>query len=81
MILMPLPDHDFDPTEASIPWEHAHSRGWKVEFSTEHGNVAQADTHKLTGPLPGLLSAGAKARAAYQQMNQDPVLSAPDPVC
>ena len=71
-ILMPLPDHDFDPTESAIPWKVCTSRGWKVSFSTEHGNVAQTDPHLLKGPLPGLLSAGAKAQAAYQQMEQDP---------
>ena len=79
MILMPLPDQDFDPTEASIPWQQCHSRGWRVAFSTENGNVAQGDTLKLTGPLPGLLSAGAKARAAYQQMYQDPFYQHPIP--
>ncbi len=70
-ILMPLPDQDFDPTESAIPWKVCTSRGWRVAFSTEHGNVAQADPHLLKGPLPGLLSAGAKARAAYQQMTED----------
>jgi putative intracellular protease/amidase len=70
-ILMPLPDQDFDPTESAIPWKVCTSRGWRVEFSTEHGNVAQADVHKLNGPLPGLISAGANARAAYQQMTQN----------
>ena len=70
-ILMPLPDWDFDPTEAAIPWKECSSHGWSVAFSTEHGNIAQGDTHKLKGPLPGLLSASAKARAAYQQMTQD----------
>jgi putative intracellular protease/amidase len=79
IILMPLPDHDFDPTEAAIPWNVCTSRGWRVAISTEHGNVAQADPHKLNGPLPGLLSAGAKAQAAYQQMTQDPFYQRPIP--
>jgi len=70
-ILIPLPDHDFDPSESAIPWKVCISRGWKVTFSTVHGNVAQADPHLLKGPLPGLLSAGANARAAYQHMTQD----------
>jgi putative intracellular protease/amidase len=70
-ILMPLPDQDFDPTESAIPWKACNSRGWRVAISTEHGDIAQADPHKLKGPLPGLLSAGAKAQAAYQQMTQD----------
>ena len=78
-ILMPLPDQDFDPTEAATPWKVCTSRGWRVAFSTEHGNVAQADPLKLKGPLPGLLSAGAKAQAAYGQMSQDPAYQHPIP--
>lgn len=70
-ILMPLPDHDFDPTEASIPWKACSDQGWTVTISTEHGNVPQADLNKLKGPLPGLISAGAKTRAAYEQMSRD----------
>ena len=78
-ILMPLPDQDFDPTESAIPWEACTSRGWRVAISTEHGHVAQGDPLKLKGPLPGLLSAGAKAQAAYRQMTQDPAYQHPIP--
>jgi putative intracellular protease/amidase len=74
-ILMPLPDYDFDPTEASIPWLACQTKGWAVEFSTEHGNIAQADPNKLKG----LLKASAAARAAYQKMCQDPAYQAPIP--
>lgn len=78
-ILMPLPDYDFDLTEAAIPWSVCKSRGWHVAFSTEFGIVAEADLHKLKGLLPGLLSAGAKAQAAYRQMVQDPAYQHPIP--
>ena len=78
-ILMPLPDQDFDPTESAIPWKECTSRGWRVAFSTEHGNVAQADLKRLKSPLPGLLSAGAKVLAAYKQMTQDPSYQHPIP--
>jgi len=78
-ILMPLPDHDFDPTESSIPWKACNSQSWRVEFSTEHGNMPQADLNKLKGPLPGLISAGSKARLAYQQMSEDPSYRHPIP--
>lgn len=78
-ILMPLPDYDFDPTEASIPWLACHDLGWTVEFSTEHGKIAQADPHKLKGPLPGLLSASAAGKAAYRQMSQDSAYQTPIP--
>jgi putative intracellular protease/amidase len=78
-ILMPLPDYDFDPTEASIPWLACQKKGWAVEFSTEHGNIAQADDNRLKGSLPGLLSASAAARAAYKKMYEDPAYQAPIP--
>lgn len=78
-ILMPLPDYDFDPMEASIPWKACHDKGWSVEISTEKGNVAQADPYKLKGPLPGILSASAAAKTAYQQMREDPAYQAPIP--
>ncbi len=78
-ILVPLPDYDFDPTECAIPWKACTLRGWRVAFSTECGNVAQGDALKLTGPLPGLLSAGAKAREAYGQMTQDAAYQNPIP--
>jgi putative intracellular protease/amidase len=77
VILMPLPDHDFDPTEASIPWQHCTQQAWKVVISTETGNVPAADANKLKGPLPGLLSAGAQAQQAYQQMLADPLYQHP----
>jgi putative intracellular protease/amidase len=78
-ILMPLPDHDFDPTESGIPWDACTSRGWRIEFSTEHGAIPQADAHKLTGPLSEFVTAGAKTRAAYQRMTQDPAYQHPIP--
>ncbi len=67
-ILMPLPDHDFDPTEAAIPWKACISQGWQVSFSTEHAAVAQGDLSRLSGPLPGYLSASKAARQAYREM-------------
>jgi len=76
-ILLPLPDYDFDPTEAAIPWKACASRGWRVTISTERGSVAQADSNKLKGPLPGLLSASAKAQAAYREMSQDSAFQHP----
>jgi putative intracellular protease/amidase len=78
-ILMPLPNYDFDPTESAIPWKVCHSRGWEVAFSTEYGDVAHADPHKLKGPLPGLLSASIKAQAAYREMTQDSSYQHPIP--
>ena len=78
-ILMPLPDRDFDPTEASIPWKTCTSHGFRIEFSTENGSVAQGDLRKVKGPLPGLLSASQRARAAYREMTEDPAYLRPIP--
>lgn len=78
-ILMPLPDQDFDPTEASIPWKACNDQGWKVTISTEQGNVPQTDLNRLKGPLPGLLSASARAQSAYEEMSHDPSFQHPIP--
>ncbi len=78
-ILMPLPDRDFDLTEAAVPWKVCRDRGWQVTISTEAGNRPQADLHKLSGPLPGLLSASQAARAAYAQMKADAAFNHPIP--
>jgi putative intracellular protease/amidase len=76
-ILMPLPDSGFDPTEAAIPWGRCHTQGWNVVISTENGAVPCADNHKLSGPLPGIISAGAAAKSAYEQMSSDASFKAP----
>jgi putative intracellular protease/amidase len=78
-ILIPLPDRDFDPTECAIPWKICTSRGWKAVFSTERGNVAQADPHLLRGTILGPLGAGAKALAAYREMTRDAAYRHPVP--
>jgi len=78
-ILIPLPDHDFDPTEAATPWKVCTGRGWKVVFSTEHGQVAAADHRLLKGPILGPLGAGPKGLAAYRAMQQDKAYQHPIP--
>jgi putative intracellular protease/amidase len=69
-ILLPLPDHDFDPTETATPWKVCRQNGWEVSFATEHGAVAAADHRLLMGPIRGPLGAGPKALAAYREMIQ-----------
>jgi putative intracellular protease/amidase len=78
-ILMPLPDHDFDPTEAAIPWKVLHSKGWGISFCTERGDIAEADANKFKGPLPGLISASAETRDAYHEMVKDTAFHHPIP--
>ena len=78
-ILIPLPDHDFDPTESATPWQVCTERGWTVSFATEHGEVAAADHRLLKGPILGPLGAGPKAIAAYKRMVQDEAYQHPIP--
>jgi putative intracellular protease/amidase len=77
--LIPLPDHDFDPTESATPWLLCKQRGWRVSFSTEHGQVAAADPRLLLGPLRGPLGAGPKGLRAYQAMSRDQAFLQPIP--
>ena len=76
-ILIPLPDHDFDPTESATPWYKCKEQGWKVSFSTENGDVATADHRLLMGPIRGPLGAGPKGQATYRQMINDPAYKRP----
>ncbi len=71
VVLLPLPDHDFDPTEASIPWQQCIKQGWKVVISTEHGEMAECDRYKIEGILPGILRASPGARDAYRELQAD----------
>lgn len=52
-VLMPLPDRDFDITEASVPWRMLTDAGHEVVFATENGAVAQGDPLLLKGVLFG----------------------------
>jgi putative intracellular protease/amidase len=71
-ILIPLPDHDFDPSESSFPWKACTERGWKVTFATENGNVAACDPRLLKGPIFGPLGAGPRGLANYKKMAASP---------
>lgn len=76
-ILIPLPDHDFDPTESATPWKACKARGWEVVFATEDGKVAAADHRLLKGPVRGPLGAGPKALETYHQMAQSEAFQHP----
>ena len=67
-VLIPLPDHDFDPTETATPWRVCTDRGWRTTFTTEHGDVAAADPRLLLGFLRGPLGAGPMGLADYRAM-------------
>jgi len=76
-ILIPLPDTDFDPTEAATPWRVCTDRGWEVAFATEKGAVPAADPRLLMGILRGPLGAGPKGLAAYRAMTQSEAFRRP----
>jgi putative intracellular protease/amidase len=67
-ILIPLPDHDFDPSESSFPWRYCTNRGWDVSFATENGNVPACDPRLLKGPVLGPLGAGPRGLSNYKKM-------------
>ncbi len=87
-IIMPLPSHDFDPTEVSVSWQILHAAGHVVEFTTADGNRGYADPIMISGEgldpwgwIPGLkkirffgllLRADRFGRAAYRKIPTDP---------
>jgi putative intracellular protease/amidase len=85
-VIMPLPERDFDPTEAAVTWRVVHDAGYQVEFATPRGSVASGDSMMLSGQgldpwgwipvlkkvrLIGLgLRANSRGRDAYKAMLQ-----------
>ncbi len=70
-VLMPIPNTDFDPTEAAVPWKMLSSAGVEVVVATPDGNAATADPIVLTGkglgPLGFLLRADRNGRTTYRE--------------
>ncbi len=73
-ILIPLPDHDFDPTETGVPWRILSQHGHRVVFATPAGKVARADPRMITGEGLGIFAALMKADhnglLAYEEMSE-----------
>src|SRR5690348_5026684 len=71
-ILMPLPEHDFDPTESGVPWLILRERGQRIVFATPDGRPGTADPRMLKGEGLGifknLLRADDNGRRAYDEM-------------
>jgi len=92
-VVIPLPNQDFDPSEAAVSWEILREAGHTVLFATPDGIRAYGDPRMLTGEeldiwsfIPGLknfkilgllLRANVEARRAYQMMETDPVFLKP----
>ena len=73
-ILIPIPDHDFDPTETGVSWRTLGQRGHRVVFATPNGKVARADPRMITGEGLGIFAALMKAddngQSAYKEMSE-----------
>lgn len=67
-VLIPLPDRDFDPTEAAVPWKALRAAGHEVVFATERGAVPACDPLLVKGVLFGELGAKTDPKAAYAEM-------------
>ncbi len=92
-VLIPLPDLDFDPTEAAVSWQVLTELGHQVCFATPSGRPARADERMLTGEgldpwawIPGLrrlvavgrlMRADRAGREAYAAMAQSAEYSRP----
>ncbi len=77
-VLIPLPDHDFDVTEVSVPWRVLADAGHEIVFATEHGGVAPAaDQRLLDGVIFGRLGAYEEPKAFYGQMARAPAFRQP----
>src|SRR5450432_752164 len=92
-VLMPIPNHDFDPSEVAVPWQVLQGAGHDVVFATPDGEPGQADDLMVTGRgldlwgfVPGLdrmklvgliLRANRAARDAYAKLELDPAFQRP----
>lgn len=86
-VLIPLPSHDYDPSEVAVSWKAITQAGFEVVFATVDGQPAEADSMMLSGEgldpwgflpvfkrirLIGLmLRANKGARDAHQEMLLD----------
>ncbi len=80
-VLMLLPNTDFDPTEAGVPWQVLTDAGHEVFFASEDGTEAACDAITLSGEgLTGILKSLAvqpENRAIYLRMAASAHFKAP----
>lgn len=70
-ILIPLPDRDFDPTEAAVPWRLLTYAGHDVVFATEQGGAPPAcDPRALRGIVLRRFGASPEVRAFYADLER-----------
>ncbi len=84
VVLIPIPDTDFDPTEVAVSWSVLRRRGHTVQFATQSGGAGSADDLMVSGRgldpwgfLPGVsrltavgrvLRADRRGRSAYASL-------------
>ena len=92
-VLIPIPQRDFDPSEAAVSWSVLKRLNHSVIFATPDGKPGRADDLMLTGEgldpwgfLPGvrrlvavgrLMRANADAQRAYAAMESDAAFKTP----
>ncbi len=80
-VLIPLPSHDFDPTESGVPWRLLRARGHAIVFATPDGKAGAADPKMVTGEglgiLAPLLKADTAGKTAYLEMTRAAEFLAP----
>jgi putative intracellular protease/amidase len=92
-VIIPIPSHDFDPSEVAVTWKVLRDAGHELHFATPDGRRGYADPIMLSGEgldpwgfipvlkkirLIGLmLRAQSVARQAYREMEQDARFLAP----
>jgi putative intracellular protease/amidase len=76
-VLIPLPDHDFDVTEVSVPWHQLTRAGHEVVFATEAGATPSADQRLLDGVLFGKLGAEPEPADFYRRMAASAAFQSP----
>ncbi len=80
MILMPLPSHGFDPTEAAVPWWYVRNAGHTVVFATPEGKPSYADPRLVRegfGLWSPFLMTRPDALEKYREMESDHVFQHP----
>ncbi len=73
-VLLPIPNEDFDPTEAAVPWKILSEAGIEVVVATPDGQGAKADPIVLEGDALGfwkfVLQADSNGRLAYSEFHE-----------
>jgi putative intracellular protease/amidase len=93
VVLIPVPELDFDPTEVGVTWKVLSGLGHDVRFATPTAAPAEGDDLMVTGrgldpwglvpflsPLVGIgrvLRADARGRSAYEELLRSPAFSNP----